>query len=106
MSNLNEMWEALAQYQPYADRRGFGNEWRKMTTERTKKAAYIATDAAAGQAEDAAAWAADSAGVAVCDAPKAEENSSANWAQRAINFIREAIGHNEAALRQEVKRAP
>ena len=42
MSDLNEMWTALEQYQPHADAAGHGASWRRMTTERTPAAAYAA----------------------------------------------------------------
>ena len=42
---MNEMWTALERYQPYAERHGFGAEWRRMTTERTEEAAWRANDA-------------------------------------------------------------
>jgi len=47
---LDEMWERLAQYQPFADARGFGSEWARMCEERTQdtvwEAAYAAEQAA------------------------------------------------------------
>jgi hypothetical protein len=47
---LDEMWERLAQYQPFADARGFGSEWARMREERTQdtvwEAAYAAEQAA------------------------------------------------------------
>ena len=52
---MNEMWEALERYQPYADKHGFGPQWLKMTTERTAEAARAAWAAEEAKAEDAAA---------------------------------------------------
>lgn len=54
---MNEMWTALEQYQPYAEKHGFGAEWKRMTTERTEEAAYYARMRASeepGQAAQAA----------------------------------------------------
>ena len=42
MSDLTEMWAALERYQPYADKAGHGDSWRRMTTERTADATWIA----------------------------------------------------------------
>ena len=42
MTDLNEMWAALEQYQPYADKAGHGESWKRMTTERTSEAAEAA----------------------------------------------------------------
>lgn len=81
MTDLNEMWEALAQYQPYADKRGFGDEWRRMTTKRTVSAAVVALDAAD------AGWAKYSAAYALA----AAEDASVECGQFAIENIREAI---------------
>jgi hypothetical protein len=46
MSKPIEMWAALAAYQPYADRRGFGSQWAKMCTEKTQATALNAVSAA------------------------------------------------------------
>lgn len=53
---MNEMWEALERYQPYAEQHGFGAEWLKMTTERTEEAAWEARARASQQASGQAAW--------------------------------------------------
>lgn len=58
MTDLTAMWEALAQYQPYADADGHGESWRKMCEERTEKAARAAVDAARAKAAWEAATAA------------------------------------------------
>ena len=49
------MWDTLALIQPVADRRGYGDAWRRMTTDRTAEsaraaAAYAAAAAAARRA--------------------------------------------------------
>ena len=61
---LAEMWAALAEYQPFADRDGHGESWARMCKERTRAAAADATNpfvnpsAAARAAARAAAGAA------------------------------------------------
>ena len=91
MTDLTEMWRELERYQPYADKRGFGEAWKRMTTERTPGAAAAAGEtawAARHAASDAAwtavaaAWAAGAAGDATW---------AAAWAQLAIENIRAAI---------------
>jgi precorrin-3B methylase len=43
---LAEMWRELAEYQPFADRDGHGESWRRMCEERTEEAAERAQDTA------------------------------------------------------------
>ena len=83
MSNLNEMWTALERYQPYAEKLGFGDAWRRMCEERTEKSAY----AAAWEAWDAAG----AAGAAASAAARAAEAARYRWSQYAIENIRKAI---------------
>ena len=45
--NIDQMWERLAQHQPYADARGYGPEWARMCAERTPDAAWTAEAEAA-----------------------------------------------------------
>jgi hypothetical protein len=56
---LAEMWTALAEYQPQADRDGHGDTWARMCRERTKEASQAASSAAsaasAARAADAIA---------------------------------------------------
>jgi hypothetical protein len=89
--NLNDMWDRLAQHQPYADARGYGPEWAVMCEQRTVKTAEAAAEAAAaaaraGTAEAwpppaaAAAWAADAAALAEA------------WAAKAVKWIDGAEG--------------
>ena len=86
MTDLTEMWQELARYQPYADKRGFGEAWKRMTTERTARAArvaaWVAAEAAARVAARVAARAAASA---------AASAAGAAWVQLAIDCIRKAI---------------
>lgn len=46
MSTLNEMWDVMAAYQPYAESHGFGSVWAQMCAERTKESALEAEKAA------------------------------------------------------------
>ena len=46
MTKLNEMWAALAVYQPQADAAGHGETWARMCSEKTYAAAAYAADAA------------------------------------------------------------
>ena len=84
MTDLNEMWQELERYQPFAEKHGFGEAWKRMTTERTEDAAKaamfasVAWDAAAGAAGEAAACAAYAA-------------NAAEWKKYAITYIRKAI---------------
>jgi hypothetical protein len=73
---LAEMWAALTEYQPQADRDGHGESWRIMCSKRTQAAAW----AAARYATRPAAW--DAADVA----------ASAAWAAaRHAESARDAI---------------
>lgn len=54
MSDLTEMWAALERYQPSADAAGHGDSWKRMTTERTKAAAFDAMNAAYPSSREAA----------------------------------------------------
>ena len=74
---LDWMWgTVLPTLQPLADKRGFGDAWRRMTTERTAEAEAVAAVAAAW----AASWAEADAAVA------------AAWAAWAASWA-EATGH-------------
>ena len=61
MSDLDEMWAALERYQPYADKNGHGESWKRMTTEKTAEAAWGAANADATDVTTIAAWEANSA---------------------------------------------
>ena len=56
--SLEEMWTRLAQHQPFADERGYGEAWAKMCAERTE-AAVLTANAAAIAARDLARLAVD-----------------------------------------------
>jgi hypothetical protein len=83
---LAEMWAALADYQPQADRDGHGESWRRMCSKQSGAASFYAKDEAmyrAGAASDAASDAAEAALAAT---------SAAQHAQSAIAAIRRANG--------------
>jgi len=62
MNKLDEMWAALAAYQPKADAEGHGDTWATMCRERTSVAAYAAYAAGdAAYASAKAAWSAEAA---------------------------------------------
>jgi len=75
---VNEMWNHLAQHQPIADRRGYGDAWKTMCKERTVKAGRAAADAAMVAAN--AAYSAKAGKVA----------AEASWANRAATFAADA----------------
>lgn len=98
--NLEPMWEKLAEYQQYAEQKGFGEAWLKMTTERTVEAANAAAtsaSASAAAAEAAAAWlvsdAAECAAECAADAAESEADAArVAWeAECAICYITSAI---------------
>ncbi len=89
MNKLNEMWAALAAYQPQADAEGHGDTWATMCKEKTSgaaRAAWSAVDAAWSAADAAgdakAAYA--SAGAAYASVKAAEADT---WAQKVIDRI-------------------
>jgi hypothetical protein len=69
---MTEMWIALERYQPYANTRGFGAEWKRMTTEHTEEAAWEAAREAVSAGE--AAWYAADATKHINKAIEMEEN--------------------------------
>lgn len=89
MTDLTEMWDALAEYQPYADKHGFGVEWRRMCEERTEDAAWDAAEC----------WTiTDFAGEAAVGAARAWRYrqtgrlwSAALWMRHSIEYVRRAI---------------
>jgi hypothetical protein len=81
MKKLDEMWAALAAYQPKADAEGHGDTWAKMCKEKTSDAARAAWSAA-----DAYAKATASAETAV--AAKAADKSVQSAIDR-INKLKE-----------------
>jgi hypothetical protein len=82
MTKLDEMWAALAAYQPQADAAGHGQSWAKMCSEKTAYAAAYAAYAAAA-ADVAASYAADASYAAAADVAAADR-----WAQKAIDRIK------------------
>jgi len=69
---LAEMWAALAEYQPQADRDGHGESWRRMCSERTGDAAWEAKLEARRSSTDSA-WAAADAQEAIDAIRRAKE---------------------------------
>jgi hypothetical protein len=85
---LDEMWQRLAQHQPFADANGFGSEWAKMCAERTQDTVWEAAYAAEQAAE--VAW------VPVSEAvwssfPEAPEDDAAYAAARAATYLAEEM---------------
>lgn len=95
---MNEMWEALERYQPYADKHGFGAEWKRMTTERTKEAVWaLRRPNSPLRAKDDAAY------YAVC-AVCASESKAAVVVGREAATVADAIRLiNEALKLEELK---
>jgi hypothetical protein len=83
---LAEMWAALADYQPMAERDGHGESWARMCRDRTQEAAYAAAWArAASPTASEWSWASRAA-----EAAARAESEAAIWAQRASAAIRKA----------------
>ena len=86
MDDLTQMWDALARYQPYADKDGHGESWRRMCEQRTKAASWDATHAAEDAAADAAGmW--KSGGYAAAWAA----SMTAVWSDLAFERVEQAI---------------
>ena len=87
---LAEMWAALADYQPQADRDGHGESWAKMCEERTEEAASAAYRARQASSHVAAAaygaWWAAQRDAAVRRLSK----DAVAWAADALAAIRRA----------------
>jgi hypothetical protein len=97
--SIEQMWERLAQHQPFADERGYGEAWRRMCEERTEEAAWTATEAVeelafATLAETAAyaSKAADAAGWAVWGSAVGWMEGVNWWAEYSIDGINKAEG--------------
>lgn len=74
---MDWMWEVvLPASQPIADARGFGAEWRAMTTERTEAAAAVVAAWSAAAAARAAAWSARAAAWSAAEAARAEAEAA------------------------------
>ena len=106
MPDLNEMWTELAMYLQYAERRGFGAKWLRMTRGRTEKEARAAAGAAWAAtlaAEDGAATNAEAKSLAAAWLAAAYAAEVAERSRHAIKEIREAIEHEAALRREETK---
>jgi hypothetical protein len=83
---LAEMWAALAEYQPQAEKNGHGESWRRMCEERTEAAANAAAWARGASPTNIEwSWASMAA-----DAAARAAKEAAIFAQRAIAAIRHA----------------
>lgn len=54
MTDMDDMWKALATHQPLADAYGYGKKWKRMCNEKTSIATHLAASAAGDTA-----WRAD-----------------------------------------------
>jgi hypothetical protein len=79
---LAEMWEALVEYQPQADKHGHGESWRAMCEKRTHDWVWAAKIEARKASRDAACYAANAAARALAEATE--------WAVEVIEAIRRA----------------
>ena len=99
MSDLTETWAALERYQPYADKAGHGESWKRMTTERKVGAIEAAASEAAWSAAGEGVkdvWATACAYVAVDKADKAvwaetDPEEAERFANLAIEYINKAM---------------
>jgi hypothetical protein len=90
---LAEMWAALADYQPQADRDGHGESWRRMCHERTNASAWNAANAAAE------AFAASAAGHAAFAVSRSQSNATKNSVDEAAQLAIAAIRRAKEAKR-------
>jgi len=94
---MSGMWQSLARYQPFADRRGFGCEWSRMTAERTAEAARDAARAA-GVAD--APWPAEDAASVLAFALESQRGGS--WKSYAKWLVQYQAGRAVREERAEV----
>jgi hypothetical protein len=83
MTKVEEMWTALAAYQPQAVAAGHGPSWARMCKEKNVEAAAAAAVAADAYAAYAAAYAAAAA--------DADADAAKKWAQIAIDRITKVL---------------
>ncbi len=81
---LAEMWAALEEYQPFANRDGHGESWAKMCRERTANAAWDAYHSAPSWNKSSGLWSSRAA----ADAARAA--NFGNHAKDALAQIRRA----------------
>jgi len=86
---LAEMWAALAEYQPQAERDGHGDTWQAMCEERTEDAAQIAQENAWAASRSSALTEPWSAAMGARWAVAWQHHSQQNT-QQAIKAIRRA----------------
>ena len=90
MTDLTEMWDALAAHQHIADHKGYGKAWARMCSERTAAAARTAARTADDTDDVAAArTAARTAAAAADDAARTAADAS-KYAKEAIAYITKA----------------
>ena len=89
MTDLTKMWDALAQYQQFADADGHGESWAVMCEERTAEAAEAACEGAAKVADVMTYAAAAAASASAAVATNAAD--ATYWFGNAINLIERAI---------------
>jgi hypothetical protein len=89
MDKLEEMWTALAAYQPQADAAGHGPSWARMCKEKTAADAAAAYAAANAAAAAAAAYAAANAAAAAAVADAVAD--AKKWSQIAIDRITKVL---------------
>src|ERR1700754_4655996 len=96
---MDWMWVSLAIHQPIAERRGYGAQWLKMTTDRTRAVAAYAAAAAAADADAVAAYAAAAADAAAYAdaAADAAAYAAAAYAADAADAAADAAAADAAA---------
>jgi hypothetical protein len=78
---LDWMWgTVLPSFQPLANEQGFGDQWRKMTTERTAESARATAGAARATGAALAAWAAAMGAAEAAEAAEAADDVWSAWA--------------------------
>jgi hypothetical protein len=91
VSDLNEMWAALERYQPYADKAGHGESWKRMVQEWTPEAADAATDAAWIATRSMAVASAAAAAAVALSRTKSKNRWDRQYARDAIKRINKAM---------------
>ena len=90
---IDDMWQRLAQHQPFADARGYGPAWAEMCRERTPDAAVNAARAARAAGERARAEALTGSEKARLEAAvAAEREACAEWSELVAREIDDTNG--------------
>lgn len=103
---IDWMFTCLQRLQSEADAGGYGEQWARMCSERTRGAVTEAENAAlhgAGTAYDDAAAAADSAGYALAETvdPRARPSGAASATAYAVRSTADGIAHANANTRRD-----